>query len=188
MTAGLTLRAALHPDVPVIQDLIKESVRGLSVGFYDPAQIEVAIAQVFGVDTQLIDDGTYFVIEENADAARRLVAAGGWSARRTLFGGDQMKQTANPLLDPATEPARIRAFFVHPDMARRGLARMLFAQCENDARTAGFREFVLMATLPGQPLYRSLGFTDMEAVELPMTGGVVLPLVRMIKAIDVAVD
>lgn len=186
MTAGLTLRAASHRDIPDMQALIKASVRGLSVGFYEPVQIEAAIQQVFGVDTTLIDDGTYYVIEHWTGSANRIVAAGGWSARRTLFGGDQMKGTADPLLDVATEPARIRAFFVHPDMARRGLARLLFAQCENAARTAGFREFVLMATLPGQPLYRSLGFVEMEAVQLPMAGGVVLPLVRMTKALGSA--
>lgn len=184
MSRELSLRAATHSDVPGIQELIRASVRGLSVGYYDPLQIETAIAQVFGVDSQLIDDGSYYVIEEIGAASSRPVAAGGWSKRRTLYGGDQMKEEADPLLDPATEPARIRAFFVHPEMARRGLARMLFAECERAARSAGFREFVLAATLPGQPLYRSLGFVDVESVDQPMSDGLVLPLVKMRRPID----
>ena len=183
MATNLLLRVATHADVPVIQELIRISVRGLSPGYYNAAQIETAIARVFGVDTQLIEDGTYYVIESTGDSGNSLVAAGGWSARRTLFGGDQMKQTDDPLLDPAAEPARIRAFFVHPDRARRGLARMLFDECERAARIAGFREFVLMATLPGYPLYKTLGFRDVAAVELPMADGITLPLVRMCRPI-----
>jgi N-acetylglutamate synthase-like GNAT family acetyltransferase len=175
MLEQLQLRVATHRDIPVIEELIRTSVRGLSIGYYDAAQIESAIAEVFGVDSQLIDDHTYYVIELQG----ALVAAGGWSARRTLFGGDHMKRADDPLLDPISEPARIRAFFVHPHMARRGLARWLFDACEREARAAGFREFVLMATLPGQPLYRTLGFSVVESVVLPLSNGVALPLVRM---------
>ena len=174
------LRTATFADVPELQDLIARSVRGLSVGMYSPAQTEAALAHVFGVDTQLVADGTYYVIEENS----ALVAAGGWSARRTMYGGDQAKREVDSLLDPATEPARIRAFFVHPDWTRRGLARQLFAACESAARTRGFRAFELVATLPGEPLYRALGFTPLEPIPVPMPGDLTLPCLRMRLELD----
>src|SRR5262245_21762149 len=124
------LRLATSADVPRLHELIERSVRELSVGYYTAAQIESSLRHVFGPDTQLIEDQTYFVIE---GPAGELVAAGGWSRRQTLYGGDQMKSAADPLLDPATQPARIRAFFVHPDWARRGLARQLFERCATEA-------------------------------------------------------
>lgn len=136
-------RVATIADVPELQALIARSVRELSSAFYTPAQIEAALVAVFGVDTQLITDGNYYVIDFPSGAA----AAGGWSFRRTLYGGDQMKGTVDPRLDPATEPARIRAFFVHPDWARRGLARRLYAECARAALAAGFSNFELMATM-----------------------------------------
>ena len=135
--------------------------------------------EVFGVDTQLIADGTYYVIDGPAGP----IAAGGWSARRTLFGGDQMKQADDPMLNPAADAARIRAFFVHPGWALRGLARLLYDTCERAATTAGFRRFELMATLPGVPLYDALGFTGVERVALPMSNEVTLPLLRMTRSI-----
>lgn len=167
-------------DVPALQQLIAESVRGLSVGFYTPAQIETALTDVFGVDTQLIDDETYYVIDGEVGPA----AAGGWSGRRTLFGGSHMKKSDDPRLDPAIESARIRAFFVHPDYARRGLARQLYNRCSQAAASAGFRNFELMATMPGRPLYDALGFVEIEHVQLPMINDVVLPLTRMKRSID----
>jgi GNAT superfamily N-acetyltransferase len=154
-------------------------VRELSAGFYTPAQIEAALVAVFGVDTQLIMDGTYYVIDPPTGAA----AAGGWSYRRTLYGGDQMKGEADPPLDAATEPARIRAFFVDPHWARRGLARELYDECARAARAAGFRSFELMATLPGEPLYSALGFSALERTTVPLGNGVELPLVRMTRRI-----
>jgi len=166
--------------VPAVQALIATSVRSLSIGFYTAAQIEAAIIAVFGVDTQLITDHTYYVIV----AAGELMAAGGWSYRRTLFGGDQMKRAADPRLDPATEPARIRAFFVHPARARRGLAKRLYGECARAAYAAGFRRFELMATLPGEPLYAALGFAPVERITLPLAAGVELPLVRMDRHIE----
>ena len=172
-------RVATLEDVPAIQALIVRSVRELSAGYYTPAQIEAALVEVFGVDTQLIADGTYYVI----DAALGVAAAGGWIYRRTLYGGDQMKGAADPKLDAATEPARIRAFFVHPDWARRGLARELYAQCSRAALAAGFRAFELMATLPGEPLYSALGFSARERTSVPLGGAVELPLVRMTRRI-----
>lgn len=169
-------RLATRADVPRLRDLIDLSVRALSAGYYTSAQIESALKHVFGPDTRLIDDGTYFVIESDAG---ELVAAGGWSRRRTLYGGDQMKSAEDPLLDNATEPARIRAFYVHPDWARRGLARRLFERCASDAALAGFRSMELMATLPGEPLYLALGFTAVERTAPELPDGERLPVVRM---------
>lgn len=171
----LPLRLAAPADIPALRTLIADSARGLSAGFYSDAQIEAAVAHVFGVDTQLIADGSYFVID-GPDAP---VAAGGWSARRTLFGGDQMKRGADYRLDPTSEPARIRAFFVHPQWARRALARRLHAACAHAAHAAGFRTFELMATRPGEPLYAALGFTVVERVVLTLPGAVDVPFARM---------
>ena len=176
----MTVRAATMADVPALHELIQLSVRGLSASHYTPAQIDAALDEVFGVDTQLIADATYYVVDEPSG----LVAAGGWSDRRTLFGGDQMKQAEDSILDPAVDAARIRAFFVHPDWSRRGLARQLYHTCEAAASAAGFRSFELMATLPGEPLYSALGFTGVERVDLPLGNGVAMPLVRMIRRID----
>jgi GNAT superfamily N-acetyltransferase len=166
-------------DIPALRELIGTSVRGLSTGFYTPAQIDAAMAEVFGVDTQLVVDGTYYVI----DGPLGPVAAGGWSGRRTLYGGDQRKAAEDPRLDPATEPARIRAFFVHPDWARRGLARQLYAECARAASAAGFRNLELMATLPGEPLYLALGFAVVERVTLTLAAGVGVPFTRMARRI-----
>ncbi|HEX3149059.1 MAG TPA: GNAT family N-acetyltransferase [Gemmataceae bacterium] len=173
------LRLATRADVPALRELIDVSVRQLSVGFYSDAQIASALQFVFGPDTNLIADGTYYVIESNG-----LVAAGGWGRRRTLFGGDQTKLGDDPLLDPATEAARIRAFYVHPEFARRGLARQLFERCAADAARAGYRSLELMATLPGEPLYRALGFVALEqhAAELP--DGQLLQLIRMSRSLS----
>ena len=176
----MIVRVATIADIPALHVLITQSVRELSAGFYTPAQIEGALVAVFGVDTQLITDGTYYVI----DAPNGFAAAGGWSFRRTLYGGDQMKGAADPPLDAGTEPARIRAFFVHPDWARRGLARERYAQCSDAARAAGFRSLELMATLPGEPLYSALGFSALERTTVPLGGGVELPLVRMSRRIE----
>ena len=159
--------------------MIEVSARGLSVGFYTPTQVDSLLRHVFGPDTQLITDGTYYV----ADGAGALVAAGGWSKRRTLFGGDQMKDHEDPLLDPATEPARIRAFFVHPDAARQGHGRRLFDACASAAAAAGFRSLTLVAALPGEPLYRALGFEVTERFELHLPDGVSVPVARMTRAL-----
>jgi GNAT superfamily N-acetyltransferase len=172
-------RLATHADVPAVRRLIDLSVRGLSTAHYTERQIESALRHVFGVDTQLIDDGTYFVI----DGGDELAAAGGWSRRKTLYGGDQFKATSDPLLDPAVDAARIRAFFVHPAWARRGLARRLFEICEEAARSEGFRSFELGATLPGVPLYEALGFVAAEPQFAKMADGEELPLVRMTRPI-----
>lgn len=176
----MALRVAWQSDVPALRAMIESSVRGLSKDFYTPAQIDAALADVFGVDSQLIADGTYYVIDGQSGPA----ASGGWSRRATLYGGDQAKGAEDPLLDPATDAARIRAFFVHPAYARRGLARQLFAACESAARAAGFRRFELMATLPGEPLYAALGFVALERIEHALSNGVAVPFVRMARAIN----
>lgn len=176
----MTLRLATFADVQRLRGLIDASVRGLSAGYYTSAQIESALKHVFGPDTRLIEDGTYFVIESDSG---ELIAAGGWSRRRTLYGGDQMKGADDPLLDPATEPARVRAFYVHPDWSRRGLARRLFERCAADATAAGFRALELMATLPGEPLYRALGFVPVERTEAELPDGEKLQLVRMSRSL-----
>lgn len=180
MTVHFRVRVATRDDVPIIERLIERSVRELSVPYYDGTQIDSALRYMFGVDSQLVDDGTYHVIEVDGV----LAAAGGWSRRRTLFGGDQWKHGADEPLDPAREPARIRAFFVDPSWSRRGFGRALFDACVRDARAAGFRRLELMATLPGEPLYRSLGFTADERVELGLPDGVRVPLVRMSRPIE----
>jgi len=170
-----TPRAATPADIPSLHQLIADSVRGLSTTDYSTAQIESALTHIFGVDTQLVADGTYYVMVDGDT----VVAAGGWSARQTLFGGDQHKADTDLTIDPATSPARIRAFFVHPAWARRGLARQIFAACEAAAVAYGFRRFELMATLPCVPLYRALGFVDRERVNVPLPNGLTLPCVRM---------
>ena len=178
-SGGPPLRRATHDDVAAITALINASVRGLSVGFYSEAQIEESLVSVFGVDSQLLADGTYFVIEQHG----AIVASGGWSRRATLYGGDQMKTTADPLLDPAVSAARIRAFYVAPSWARKGLARQMYQACESAAVAAGFTRFQLGATLPGVPLYESLGFRRLDDEEFPMRFDLFLPLVRMERSI-----
>lgn len=178
---NIQLRLATAEDIPALDQLMRKSVRGLSAGYYTERQIEISLVHVFGIDTQLIADGTY-LIAESADASgseRRIAGCGGWSKRRTLYGGDQTKQREDNLLDPATEPARIRAFFVDPDFARQGIGRLLIEACETAARAAGFTRMQLGATLPGVPLYAALGYQPIKEVEEPMPEGEVLPLVIM---------
>jgi GNAT superfamily N-acetyltransferase len=175
----MELRTARRSDIPALEALIELSGRVLSVGHYSPEQADAITRHVFGVDTQLIDDQTYFVIEGDS----RLVACGGWSRRRTLFGGDQAKAGPDRLLDPSVEPARIRAFFVHPSMARRGLGRQLMAACLAAARRAGFSSLELVATVPGEPLYLASGFAVVERFDLDLPGGVHVPVARMGMAI-----
>lgn len=176
----MRVRVATDGDLAAIRALIPRSVRGLSVGYYTPREVESSIRYVFGPDTQLIADGTYFVAESGGE----VVGCGGWSARRTLYGGDQAKDADDPRLDPATEAARIRAFFVHPDHARRGIASAIYDACVAAARAAGFRSLELMATLPGEPLYRTFGFHPVEQVESVLPDGVPIRFVRMARDID----
>lgn len=171
----LRMRTALISDIPSLQSLIEKSGRELSVGFYSSEQADAITRYVFGVDTQLIEDQTYFAIEDHD----RIVACGGWSKRRTLFGGDQTKVEPDTLLDPAIESARIRAFFVHPGMARRGLGRQLMSACISESRKAGFKTLELASTMPGEPLYLASGFVTLERFVLDLPGGIQVPLSRM---------
>jgi GNAT superfamily N-acetyltransferase len=174
----VTLRLAGLNDVPALEKLIHESVSALSERFYTPAQISSALANIFGVDTQLISDGTYYIAELDG----QLAGSGGWSKRLTLFGSDRTK-SAEPdrLLDPRTEAARIRAFYVHPQAARRGIATAILQACESAARDAGFGKIELVATLPGEPLYLARGYVKVEPMQLPIPDGEPLPAFRMAK-------
>lgn len=153
--ADFTIREARHAEIPALEKLIARSARGLGDGFYSEAETEAAIAHVFGVDSDLVDDGTYLVVEE-ADGTP--IACGGWSRRKTLFGGDNFAGRETGFLDPRTDAARIRAFFVVPEAARRGVASALLAACEGRAAAAGFTTMALMATLPGVPFYAARGY------------------------------
>lgn len=173
-----SLRAACDEDVPVLEKLIPLSVRSLQAPHYSAAQMEAALGPVFGVDRQLIRDGTYLVAVTQA----RVVGCGGWSRRKSLFGGDGCRSSGeDPLLDPKGDPARIRAFFVDPEFARRGIARAILEACEISIRAAGFGSAELVATLAGEPLYAGSGYTTVERCEILLGGGLGLPVVRMRK-------
>lgn len=176
----IILRKANLDDRPAITRLIELSARGLSRGEYSDEQIEGAIISVFGVDSDLIYDGTYFV----AEAADVLVGCGGWSKRRTLFGGDQFAMRESSELDPDCEPARIRAFFIRPEWARKGIGRAILEKCEAEAQASGFRSLELMATLPGLNFYRSLGYVGNERVSYDLGNGVSIDFVPMRKSLS----
>ena len=175
----MLIRKATIDDREAIQELIAVSARQLSREHYSDAQIETAIVTVFGVDTDLIEDGTYFVVEIDG----QLAGCGGWSKRKTLFGGDQYSSRDAGYLDPESEPAKIRAFFIHPDHARKGIARAILSRCEDEARSQGFRALELMATLPGIEFYKSCGFVETGNFDLDLTDTVKLELVPMLKEI-----
>lgn len=180
MNAAFSIRLAREADIPAMERLIPVSVRALQASFYSPAQMEAALGPVFGVDRQLISDETYYVVEDG----EQMIGCGGWSRRRAVFGGDRERVGEDAALDPAHDPARIRAFFVHPDWARRGLGRLLLAQCEAAIRAAGFRHAVLVATLVGERLYAAFGYAVIERYEVPLSNGLTLPVVRMEKRLD----
>ncbi len=173
-------RCATMADIPAMQALIAESAIGLSAGFYTQEQAQAMLKHVFGVDTQLITDQTYFVTEGQG----QMLACGGWSKRNTLFGGDQAKQGTDNLLNPAIDAARIRAFFVSPQAARHGLGRQLLEYCSAQAKTAGFTRLELAATMPGKPLYLACGFTPLESITLHLPGGIDATVCRMYKEIE----
>ncbi len=174
------IRKATLSDRAAITQLIQDSARSLSREDYSEEQIEGAIATVFGVDTNLIIDGTYFVAERNGE----LIGCGGWSRRKTLFGGDQYTTRDATYLDPRTEPAKIRAFFIHPEHARKGIARAILAACESEARSCGFQSLELMSTLPGIKLYRACGYEGENRFELEVGDGVTIGLVPMKKELS----
>lgn len=177
---SLQIRLATDADIPSLRELIHDSVRGLSRTYYSAQQIESALVHVFGVDTQLILDGTYFI----AEAAKEIAGSGGWSKRKTLFGGDQSKSTEiDSLLDPAAEPARVRAFYIHPRWSRKGVGSLILKSCEEAARNAGFRRVELAATLPGVPFYLASSYEKAEEIRIEMLDGQSLPTFRMTKAL-----
>ena len=165
-------------DLSALEELIPMSARRLGESYYTSEQTEGAIGTVFGVDTQLIKDGTYFV----AVAGAQLAGCGGWSKRKRLYGGDKAKLAEDPLRDPRAEPAMIRAFFVHPDFARRGIGREIMRRSEAAAHEAGFCDIEIIATLPGEPLYATCGYTAVERFNIPLPNGASLPVVRMQQA------
>jgi N-acetylglutamate synthase-like GNAT family acetyltransferase len=175
-----TPRLAREDDIPALEQLIPLSVRALQAAHYSPAQMEAALGPVFGVDRQLILDGTFFVVEQDTT----IVGCGGWSKRRSLFGGDQGRLAPDPELDPRRDPARVRAFFVHPAWARRGIGRSILAACERDIRAAGFQTVDLVATLAGEPLYAAFGWTVVKRYDIELSGGLTLPAVLMTRTLD----
>jgi GNAT superfamily N-acetyltransferase len=176
------IRRAIPADVAEIEALICLSVRTLQTQDYSQAQIEGALSSVFGVDSELIADGTYFVLEAVFDGRKTaIVGCGGWSKRKTLFGGDRASGRESALLDPLRDSAKIRAFFVHPDWARRGIGSKILTACESAAIEAGFGSFELGATLTGEQLFRAKGYEAVDRIEVPLANGASLPVIRMSK-------
>ena len=173
----ITIRLATRDDIAVLIPLMEAAIEQLQRGFLDDDQIESSKA-IMGIDRQLIDDGTYFVVEIDGAVA----GCGGWSHRATLYGGDHSPGRDAALLDPATDPARIRAMYAHPDFARRGVGRAVLEACEAAAAAKGFEALELMATRSGRPLYEAYGFRPVEEVE-DASGGAPVPLTRMRKPV-----
>lgn len=174
----MNIRHATLDDVPALEEVIRESVGVLSRNYYSLEQIANALVHLFGVDTQLILDGTYFVAEFEGTIA----GCGGWSKRQTLFGGDQSKAAKiDELLDPIADAARIRAFYVHPGWARKGVGTLVLKACENAARAAGFTRVELIATLPGEPFYLSAGYSKLAPFEIVLPDAPSLPAFKMEK-------
>jgi GNAT superfamily N-acetyltransferase len=179
--AKFRVRKAVAADVPILRELIEESVRGLQAADYSPAQIEGALKSVYGVDSQLIADGTYFVAESAGEET--IVGCGGWSKRKTLYGGDQFSDREDSLLDPSCEAAKIRAFFIHPNWARRGIGSLILEACEDAARAGGFTCLEMGATLSGVAFYRAKGYAEIENQIVQLDKGNVLPIVKMAKQV-----
>jgi GNAT superfamily N-acetyltransferase len=173
----MTIRVATTDDIGVLIPLMEAAIEQLQKGFLDDEQIESSKA-IMGIDRQLIEDGTYFVVEID----RRLAGCGGWSRRATLYGGDHSAGRNAALLDPAIDAARVRAMYTHPDFARRGVGRLVLETCEAAAAAEGFRSLELMATRAGRPLYESFGFQPVEELQ-DASGGAPVPLTRMRKPV-----
>jgi GNAT superfamily N-acetyltransferase len=190
--ANIRLRLAVPEDIPVLRELINASVRGLQTQDYTPAQIEGALKSVFGVDSQLIADGTYIVAEAGPDSIERtetknaqfqwmIVGCGGWSKRKTLYGSDHWTGREDTLLDALRDAAKIRAFFIHPHWARRGVGSMILQACEDAARSAGFSRFEMGATLTGAKLFGAKGYAAVKPISIPLVNGESLPVIHMEK-------
>ena len=185
MQAAFQLRLATEDDIPALHALIEMSVRELQASDYTQAQIEGALGTVLGLDTQLIRDQTYFVaeaVEADGGIGKRVAGCGGWSKRKTLFGADRGPGREPELLNPTADAAKVRAIFVHPEFARRGLGSQILATVEDAARAAGFRRFEMGSTLTGVPLYRLKGYVETERIAVPLKNGEALPVVKMVKS------
>jgi GNAT superfamily N-acetyltransferase len=177
--AALTHRVAALEDLDALREVMRRSIESLQTGFLTPEQVRVSHT-VMGLDTQLIKDGTYFVVERGG----RIAGCGGWSWRSTLYGGDDSIVSRAPeALDPATDAARIRAMYTDPDFARQGVGRLVMRLCEDAAMAAGFRRATMMATMAGVPLYEACGYAQVEPVLSAPVDGIRVPLVRMEKAL-----
>jgi GNAT superfamily N-acetyltransferase len=186
MQPTIQIPKAVAEDIPALRALIDASVRGLQAEDYTPEQIEGALKTVFGVDSQLIADGTYFVAEvapesQSANAKVIAVGCGGWSKRKTLFGGDQWAARQDSLLDPRVDSAKIRSFFVHPKWPRRGIGSAILETCESAAKAEGFSRAEMGATLTGVKLFQVRGYVQLESIEIALQNGASLPVVRMTK-------
>jgi len=175
---ALTSRLATRDDIPALVPLMQAAIDELQKGFLDEAQIRSSHA-IMGLDQQLIDDGTYFVIESDG----QLAGCGGWSRRATLYGGDHSAGRDSAMLDPSREPARVRAMYTHPDFKRRGVGNLILSLCESAAAAEGFTRLELMSMLSGQPLYSRAGFQIIEEAE-DASGGAPVPLIKMGKVIS----
>lgn len=180
---NIRIRQATAADIPTLRELIDASVRELQAQDYTAAQIELALKMVCDVDSQLIADRTYFVaaIKSSEKNDSVIAGCGGWSKRKTLYGGDHWAGREDALLDPARDAAKIRAFFIHPAWARRGIGGMILEACESAARSAGFTRFEMGSTLTGVPFYRAKGYVELERLEVPLSNDVSFPIVRMSK-------
>lgn len=174
-------RLATLDDVPELSALMTESIRRLIGAYFDDARVEASF-EIMGIDTQLIEDGTYFAV----DGDDRIVGCGGWSRRATMFGGDHSGGRSLRRLDPSTEPARVRAMYTHPDHARRGIGTRVLHACEAAAAAEGFTMLELVATVAGEPLYASQGFTVFERIDVPTSKGIAVPCARMRKPVAAA--
>ena len=177
--SSFTHRLATVDDVPTLRSLMEAAISELLKPFLNQAEVAASFS-VMGLDTQLIRDGTYFCIECDG----RIVGCGGWSRRATLFGGDHSAGRDAALLDPATEPARVRAMYTHPDFVRRGVGRLILELCESAAAKEGFLRAELAATLAGEPLYRACGYVEIERFVADTPSGVSVPLIRMSKRLS----
>jgi len=171
-------RLAQSADIPALTSLMDAAIRELQRGYLTPEEIAASQA-VMGLDSQLIEDGTYFVVESDG----RIAGCGGWSRRATLFGGDHSAGRSSALLDPERDAARVRAMYTHPDFARRGVGRLVLALCERAAAAEGFTRLELGATLAGEPLYRACGYALAERFAADTPSGIRVPLLRMQKNI-----
>jgi GNAT superfamily N-acetyltransferase len=180
-----SLRLATSADIPALRELIDVSVRVLQRADYSAEQLDAALGTAYGVDTQLISDGTYYVVEAVDGAGESVIAAcGGWSMRKTLYGSDHGPYRDSGLLDPVRDAAKIRAFFVHPEWVRRGIATLILKTCEDAACARGFRRFEMGATLTGIPMYAARGYAAGEKIEVPLPNGLSLTVVRMAKTVE----